>query len=154
MPTAQKYGVGVLAFSPLAGGMLSDTWPGGGDAMTNTRASLFLADKYDLSRPENRGKHDALAALTALAADSGLSLIHLAIAFTLSHPAVVSAIVGAGTTTQLASQLGSAEVQLSEDLLDAIDVIVPPGTVFDRMDFSYLPPALVDPALRRRVHAR
>ncbi len=85
-----------------------------------------------------------------LAEESGLSLIHLAIAFVLRHPAVSSAIIGPRTMEQLESQLGAVDVDLSADVLDRIDEIVAPGTNFNSFDAGYTPPALADAALRRR----
>ena len=85
-----------------------------------------------------------------MAEDAGLSLIHLALAFTLTHPAVTAPIIGPRTMEQLESQLGAAEVTLSNDILDRIDKIVPPGVTLNRDDSGYLSPALRDPFLRRR----
>jgi len=85
-----------------------------------------------------------------LAEKSGLSLIHLALAFVLSHPGVTAAIVGPRTMEHLADQLGAADVRLPADVLDAIDEIVPPGTNLNPPDRGYEPPSLTDAALRRR----
>ena len=86
-----------------------------------------------------------------LAEEAGLSLIHLAIAFVLSHPAVTSAIIGPRTMEHLESQLGAADVVLTEDVLDRIDEIVFPGTNINPADSGYLPPAIADKAHRRRT---
>ena len=85
-----------------------------------------------------------------LAENAGLSLIHLALAFVLAHPAVTAPIIGPRTMEQLESQLGAVDVTLSTDVLDAIDDIVAPGVTLARADNGYLPPALQDPFLRRR----
>jgi aryl-alcohol dehydrogenase-like predicted oxidoreductase len=79
-----------------------------------------------------------------------MSLIHLALAFVLRHPAVTSAIVGPRTMEHLESQLGALDVELDDALLDRIDEIVPPGTLFNPVDAGYTPPPLADEALRRR----
>jgi aryl-alcohol dehydrogenase-like predicted oxidoreductase len=149
LPVAQEYGMGVIPWSPLAGGWLSGKWRKGADDLTSRR-SLMLPDRYDLSKPENQRKLDAADALGQLADDSGMSLIHLAIAFVINHPGVTSAIIGPRTMEQLESQLGSADVSLSEDVLDAIDAIVAPGTTILASDAGYDPPALTDKSLRRR----
>ena len=106
--------------------------------------------RYDLSIPANQAKLEAADALGRLADETGMSLIHLAIAFVIRHPAVTAAIIGPRTMEQLESQLGAAEVELSDDVLDRIDEIVPPGTNLNPVDAGYTPPALANPALRRR----
>jgi aryl-alcohol dehydrogenase-like predicted oxidoreductase len=85
-----------------------------------------------------------------LADDAGLSLIHMAIAFVMQHPAVTAPIIGPRTLEHLESQLGAADVTLSVDILDKIDEIVPPGSIISRADRGYLPPTLTNPFLRRR----
>ena len=89
-----------------------------------------------------------------LADKAGISLVHMAIAFVLQHPAVTSAIIGPRTMDQLESQLGAADLVLDDDLLDQIDDVVPPGTNLHPPDNGWLPPSIVDPALRRRHHRR
>ncbi|HXE46139.1 MAG TPA: aldo/keto reductase [Conexibacter sp.] len=148
LPTCQRYGMGVLPWSPLAGGWLSGRWRAGREAPGSTRAERIPA-RYDLSRPENQRKLDAVEALAQLAEELGVTLIRLAIAFTLHHPAVTAPIVGPRTMEQLESQLGAEELELSDEVLDRIDAIVPPGTNFSFADAGYMPPAIADPALRR-----
>jgi aryl-alcohol dehydrogenase-like predicted oxidoreductase len=103
-----------------------------------------------MSLPENQRKLEAADALARLAEEAGLSLIHLAIAFVLRHPAVTAPIIGPRTMEQLESQLGATEVALDDAILDRIDEIVPPGTNFNPADAGYTPPALADASLRRR----
>ena len=88
-----------------------------------------------------------------LAEDSGISLIHLAIAFTLRHPAVTSAIIGPRTMEQLESQLGADEVQLEDALLDRIDEVVAPGSTINPADAGWTNPALAPAARRRQAPA-
>jgi aryl-alcohol dehydrogenase-like predicted oxidoreductase len=76
-------------------------------------------------------------------------LIEMAIAFVIRHPAVTSAITGPRTIEQLESQLPAANIELSDDVLDRIDQIVPPGTNINPADSGWANPAL-DPAARRR----
>jgi aryl-alcohol dehydrogenase-like predicted oxidoreductase len=148
LPVAQRYGMGVLPWSPLAGGWLTGRWRRGQQAPVSTRAQR-LPVRYDLSTPESQRKLDAVEQLVALADQSGISLIHLAIAFTLSHPAVTAPIIGPRTMEHLESQLGAAEVKLSDDVLDRIDEIVPPGRTLSAVDRGYAPLELTDPTLRR-----
>jgi aryl-alcohol dehydrogenase-like predicted oxidoreductase len=152
LPVTEKYGMGVLPWSPLAGGWLSGAYRKDKDAPTSHRAGRMPA-RYDLSDPANQAKLDAADALAELADASGLSLVHLALAFTLAHPAVTAPIIGPRTMDHLESQLGAAEVTLSSDVLDEIDAIVPPGTTLADFDKGYVPPALTEPFLRRRRNA-
>src|SRR5690349_8047685 len=112
LPVAQRYGLGVLPWSPLAGGWLTGRYRKGQDVPESRRAQRLPA-RYDLSNPENQRKLDAADALAELAEKAGLSLIHLALAFTLTHPAVTAPIIGPRTMEQLESQLGAADVTLS-----------------------------------------
>ena len=149
LPVAQQHGMGVIPWSPLAGGWLTGRYRTGRDAPASSRAQRMPA-RYDLSAPENQAKLEAAEALARLAEQAGLSMVHLALAFTLAHPAVTAPIIGPRTMEQLESQLGAADVRLSADVLDRIDEIVPPGTTIAAADAGYAPPALSDPALRRR----
>ena len=150
LPVAEKYGMGVIPWSPLAGGWLTGRYRKGEDVPESRRAQR-LPGRYDMSKPENQAKLDAVEELALLAEDAGITLIHLALAFTLAHPAVTSPIIGPRTMEQLESQLGAVDVTLSEDILDRIDKIVPPGVTLNReADSGYLPLALREPILRRR----
>jgi aryl-alcohol dehydrogenase-like predicted oxidoreductase len=149
LPLCLQYGMGAITWGPLAGGWLTGRWRKGQEAPSSTRAER-LPHRYDLSLPANQRKLDATEALAQLADESGLSLIQLAIAFVLNHPAVTAAIIGPRTMEQLESQLGAADVTLDQALLDRIDEIVPPGTNFSFADAGWTPPAVEDPALRRR----
>jgi aryl-alcohol dehydrogenase-like predicted oxidoreductase len=149
LPVAQRYGMGVLAWSPLAGGWLTGAYRKGPDIPQSRRAER-IPDRYDLSNPENQRKLAAADALGELADKAGIPLIHLALAFVLTHPAVTAPIIGPRTMEHLESQLGAADVVLSTEMLDEIDKIVPPGVTLSRADAGYTPSALEDPFLRRR----
>jgi aryl-alcohol dehydrogenase-like predicted oxidoreductase len=149
LPTCERYGMGVIPWSPLAGGWLTGRWRKGQEPPQSTRAER-LPQRYDLSIPANQRKLDAVEQLAQLAEEIGISLIHLAIAFVIRHPAVSAAIIGPRTMEQLESQLGAVDVTLEDAVLDRIDEIVPPGTNFSHADAGYTPPALADASLRRR----
>jgi aryl-alcohol dehydrogenase-like predicted oxidoreductase len=149
LPTAQKYGMGVIPWSPLAGGWLSGRYRKGMDA-PDTKRKDRIPSRYDLSTPENQRKLEAADALGKLADEAGMSLVHMAIAFTLQHPAVTAPIIGPRTMEQLESQLGAADLTLPPDVLDRIDEIVPPGVTINRYDDGYQPAELTDPHARRR----
>jgi len=109
----------------------------------------MIPQRYDLSIPENQAKLEAADALARLADEAGISLIHMALAFVIRHPAVTAAIIGPRTMDQLDSQLGAVDAQLDDAVLDRIDEIVPPGTTLNPTDAGWTNPALA-PAERRR----
>jgi aryl-alcohol dehydrogenase-like predicted oxidoreductase len=148
LPVCQRYGMGVIPWSPLSGGWLSGKWRKGQDAPGSSRAER-LPHRFDLSIPENQRKLDAVEELALLAEEAGMSLIHMAIAFVMRHPAVTAPIIGPRTMEQLESQLGASDVELSDELLDRIDEIVPPGLNLNPRDEARTNPAL-EPAARRR----
>jgi aryl-alcohol dehydrogenase-like predicted oxidoreductase len=148
LPTCKRHGMGVIPWSPLAGGWLTGRWRKGQDAPQSARADR-LPQRYDLSRPENQRKLDAVEQLAQLAEELGISLIHLAIAFVIRHPAVTAAIIGPRTMEQLESQLGALDVELTDEVLDRIDEIVPPGTTINPVDQGWTNPALQRDQLRR-----
>jgi len=151
LPTCARHGMGVIPWSPLAGGWLSGRWRLGQEPPQSTRADRLPA-RYDLSDPANQRKLEAADALARLAEDAGMSLVELAIAFVIEHPAVTSAIIGPRTMEHLESQLPGAERRLDAELLDRIDEIVPPGTNVNPDDVGWQNPALA-PVARRRPPA-
>jgi aryl-alcohol dehydrogenase-like predicted oxidoreductase len=148
LPTVLRHRMGAIVWSPLAGGWLSGKWRKGADDLTSRRSQM-IPDRYDLSIPENQRKLDAADALAQLAEEAGLTLIQLALAFVLRHPAVTAAIIGPRTLEHLESQLGAADVELSDDVLDRIDEIVPPGVNVNPADAGFQNPDLRPEALRR-----
>ena len=149
LPVCEKYGMGVITWSPLAGGWLSGRYRQGRELPESRRAKRF-PQRYDMSLPVNQRKLEATEKLAQLAEEAGLTLIEMAIAFTLHHRAVTSAIIGPRTIEHLESQLPAADIRLDADLLDRIDEIVPPGTTLNPIDAGWHNPALSDPSLRRR----
>jgi aryl-alcohol dehydrogenase-like predicted oxidoreductase len=149
LPACERYGMGVISWGPLGGGWLSGRYRLDAD-LPVSRRSQRLPLRFDMSLPGNRLKLEAADRLAGLAADAGMSLIHLALGFVLSHPGVTSAIIGPRTMEHLDSQAGAPTGGLPADLLDRIDEIVPPGVNLNLADRGYEPPALTDPALRRR----
>jgi aryl-alcohol dehydrogenase-like predicted oxidoreductase len=149
LPVCAEYGMGVISWSPLAGGWLSGRYRKGQEPPQSTRAQR-IPRRYDLSLPENKRKLELADELARLAEERGLTLIHLALAFVLRHPAVTAAIIGPRTMEQLESQLGAVDVGLEDDLLDRIDEIVAPGQTINPADAGYTPAAVADSSLRRR----
>lgn len=151
LPTCQTYGMGVLPWSPLAGGWLAGKF---GEGKKNTsRRSAMLPDRYDLEIPANQRKLEAVNALTSLADEAGITLIELALAFVLEHPAISSAIIGPRTMEHLDSQLSAPSIRLEPAVLDRIDEIVAPGTNVSSIDAGWAPSVLTN-MRRRRRHAQ
>ena len=149
LPVAEQYGLGVLPWSPLAGGWLSGRYRKGTEVEKSNRANR-MPGRYDLSDPANQRKLDAADAFGRLADEAGIPLVQLAIAFVLQHPAVTAPIIGPRTMEHLQSQLPAAGVTLTPDVLDRIDEIVPPGTTLSPADAGYAAPELSDKFARRR----
>jgi aryl-alcohol dehydrogenase-like predicted oxidoreductase len=148
LPTCARHGMGVMSYSPLTGGWLSGRWRKDTGQQSSSRAGR-LPERFDLSQPANQRKLDAVEQLARLADDAGTTLIQLAIAFVLNHPAITAALIGPRTMEQLESQLAAADITLDEAVLDRIDEIVAPGTTINPADNSWANPAL-QPAARRR----
>ena len=148
LPTCLEHGMGVIPWSPLAGGWLSGRWRKGAEDLTSRRAAM-LPHRYDLSIPGNQAKLEAADALGKLADETGISLIHMALAFVIRHPAVTAAIIGPRTMEQLESQLGAVDAELDDELLDRIDEIVQPGSNVNPADTGWTNPALAPEARRR-----
>jgi aryl-alcohol dehydrogenase-like predicted oxidoreductase len=151
LPTAQRHGMGILTYSPLAGGWLSGRYGKDANASpaSGARARGALAARFDMSLPENQRKLEAVEQLAEVADDAGLTLIELAIAFVINHPGVTSAIIGPRTMEQLESQLPAADDRLDAATLDRIDGIVRPGVTINPEDDSY-GTAELEPSARRR----
>ena len=153
LPACLRYGMGVMAYSPLAGGWLSGRYrkgrevSGPGSAARQRR----FPGAYDAANPANAAKLDAADALGALADEAGLTLIQMAVAFVTRHPAVTSAIIGPRTVEHLDSYLAADGIDLSTDLLDRIDQIVPPAVTIDIADNMWnIGTTALDAAFRRR----
>jgi aryl-alcohol dehydrogenase-like predicted oxidoreductase len=150
LPTCRRHGMGVIPWSPLAGGWLSGRYRKGEELETSRRAQM-IPDRYDMSIPANQRKLEAADALAVLAEEAGMSLIEMSLAFVIRHPAVTAAIIGPRTLEHLESQLGAVDVTLSDDILDRIDEIVPPGINVNPSDGGWQNPDLRPEARRRPV---
>jgi aryl-alcohol dehydrogenase-like predicted oxidoreductase len=150
LPVCEKYSIGVIPWSPLAGGWLSGRYRKGGDSPGESRRAQMLPQRYDMSLPANQAKLEAADALGALADEAGMPLIEMALAFVTTHPAVTAAIIGPRTMEQLESQLPALGLTLSADVLDRIDEIVAPGINVNPNDTGWDAPWLADSAMRRR----
>jgi aryl-alcohol dehydrogenase-like predicted oxidoreductase len=142
LPVVQRYGMGTLVWGPLAQGMLT------GRVRKGQQNDLRRARLFRHLNDERR--IDVVEQLVPLADEAGLPMTHLAMAFAIAHPGVTSALIGAHTMELLDDLLAGIDVALTDEVLDRIDEIVPPGTDVGSLDQAYLPPALLDPGLRRR----
>lgn len=154
LPTCARHGMGVLVWGPLNSGWLSGKY-GGGVVPAGSRGERWAARSgkgWQVARGPVQRKLELVDALGALAAEHGLSLLHLALAFSIEHPAVSSSILGPRTMEQLDQQLAAADLRLAPEVLDAIDALVPPGTNVDHeADAGWVPPWIADARLRRRA---
>jgi aryl-alcohol dehydrogenase-like predicted oxidoreductase len=150
LPLCRSYGMGVIPWSPLAGGWLSGRYGKDGESPASSRRAQMIPSRYDMSVPANQLKLQAAQALGELAGESGHTLIELALAFVMRHPAVTAPIIGPRTMEQLESYLPALDVRLDDGLLDRVDEIVAPGTNVNPADTGWDPPWLTDPSLRRR----
>jgi aryl-alcohol dehydrogenase-like predicted oxidoreductase len=156
LPVAQQYAMGVIVWSPLAGGWLTGKYRRGEDIPSGSRAERYaqrfkdspVARRFDMSRPGNQRKLDVVEELAKVAADAGVSMTDMAHAFVLSHPAVTSAIIGPRTPQQLEEVLAGADTTLDDATLDAIDQLVEPGTSIEASDRGWVPPWM-EPEQRR-----
>jgi aryl-alcohol dehydrogenase-like predicted oxidoreductase len=150
LPVCAKYGMGVIPWSPLAGGWLSGKYGKGGESPASSRRAQMMPSRFDMSLAANQAKLQAVEAFADLAEQSGMTLIELALAFVTTHPAVTAAIIGPRTMEQLKSQLPALQRTLDAGILDRIDQIVAPGTNVKVDERGWDPPWLTDGALRRR----
>jgi aryl-alcohol dehydrogenase-like predicted oxidoreductase len=142
LPVAQRHGLGTVVWGPLGQGLLTGrVRKGGRNDLSRARFLDHLTDERRL---------DVVERLIGVAEEAGIPITHLAMAFTIAHPGVTSALLGARTEEQLDDLLAGVDVALSDDVLDRIDEIVPPGTDVGTLDQVYQPPALLAPDLRRR----
>jgi aryl-alcohol dehydrogenase (NADP+) len=144
LPVCSRHGIGVLTWSPLSGGWLTGKYRPGEPAPAGSRGDTN-PDHFDGGNP---AKFDAVERLAAIAAEAGLTLTQLSLAWAAAHPAVSSVLIGPRTEAQLDDLLTAADVELAADVLDAIDAVVPPGTDLNPADTGWVPPGLA-PAARR-----
>jgi len=148
LPACRRHGMGVIPWSPLAGGWLTGRYRLDANLPQSRRAER-IPGRYDMSIPGNQRKLEAADALAKLAEEAGITMIQMALAFVIRHPAVTAAIIGPRTMEHLESQLPAADVELPDEVLDRIDQIVAPGVNVNPADSGWQNPDL-EPAARRR----
>ena len=169
LPVCERYGMGVITWSPLNSGYLTGRYRHGVENPTPPRGEIPINRKRDeeeseLGKPQatyaplftadgmahTSRKLDLVEDLLALADEAGMTLTHLAVAFVLQHPSVTSAIIGPRTMEHLETQIDAHAIRLGDDVLDRIDALVPPGSDITPAESGYLPPEITDPWRRRR----
>jgi aryl-alcohol dehydrogenase-like predicted oxidoreductase len=145
LPVCQRYGMGVMVWSPMAKGMLTGLYRKGQPLRDSLRTRGMMAKQMSDER-----RLDAVEQLISVAAEAGMPMTHLAMGFVMAHPCVTSAIIGPRTMEHLDDLLAGAEVVLDDKVLDQIDKIVPPGTDVGSDAAAYNPPEVTQANLRRR----
>ncbi|WP_433159831.1 aldo/keto reductase [Kribbella sp. CA-247076] len=143
LPVVQQYGMGTLVWSPLAGGLLTGRY-------RKNQQNTTHRSRFGFRHLTDERRLDAVEQLIEVAEDAKLPLTHLALAFAITHPGVTSAIIGPRTMDHLDDLLAGLDVTLTDDILDRIDEIAPPGTDIGTLDMAYNPPPILHPHLRRR----
>src|SRR5665213_834820 len=122
--TCARHGIGNLAFSPLAHGVLTGKYAPGQPPPLGTRAASDDMNKF----MESAGRHyrsdyllEAVGKLKPIAADHGLTMPQLALAWVLRRPEVSSAIIGASRPEQIADNVRAIGVRLSDDVIERVD---------------------------------
>ncbi len=128
LPVCKKYGIGTTIFSPLAGGWLSGKYKRNEAPPADSRAvrKVFV----DFDSPSAPRYFDILEKLEVLAADLGVTLSQFALAWLLHRPVVTSVIIGPRLIDHLRDNVKSADVKLSQEIMDEVDKISPPRTGF------------------------
>jgi aryl-alcohol dehydrogenase-like predicted oxidoreductase len=152
LPVCRRYGIGALVYSPLNQGWLAGKYRRGEAPPGDSRAAKGFVDPryWDPGRADVRDKLARVERLEVLAREAGLSIVQLALAFAIEHPAVTSAILGPRTLEQARELFAVGDLRLTPDLLDAIDAVVPPGVDVDDANWRPVNPELTDPERRRR----
>jgi 1-deoxyxylulose-5-phosphate synthase len=121
LPYCREEGIGVIPYNPIAGGLLSGKHSRAQPPPDSTRFTLGTAGKMYQDRYWHDREFDTVEALRGLADEAGVSLVTLAVAWVLAHPAVTAPIIGASRPEQLAPSLAAAEYPLDDELKRRLD---------------------------------
>jgi aryl-alcohol dehydrogenase-like predicted oxidoreductase len=131
LPAAVDQGLGVLVWSPLAGGLMSGKFSRGEDGTLNGPAGSRQLSEWNeppIDFPDRL--FDTIAVLTKIASDRGVSPARVALAWLIARPAVTSVIIGARTDEQLADNLAAAELTLSPEETAALERVSRPPLLY------------------------
>jgi 1-deoxyxylulose-5-phosphate synthase len=121
LPLCSDEGLGVIPYNPIAGGMLSGKHDRTASPTEGTRFTLGNAGQLYQRRYWHDDVFETVEELKRVAADAGIALPTLAVAWVLSNPAITSPIVGASRPEQLDATIAAADVHLDDDLLQRLD---------------------------------
>jgi aryl-alcohol dehydrogenase-like predicted oxidoreductase len=127
IPAAVDQGLGVLVWSPLAGGLLSGEYRGGQQRKAGSR-QLTVWNEPPVRDQE--ALYDTVEALVEVGQAHGVSAARVALAYLLAKPAVTSPVIGARTTEQLADNLAAADLVLTEQERDRLDRVSAPPLLY------------------------
>jgi aryl-alcohol dehydrogenase-like predicted oxidoreductase len=127
IPAAVDQGLGVLVWSPLAGGLLSGKYRRGVEPPAGVRG---LSDWNEPPVYDQERLYDTVEVLVAIGADHGVSAAQVALAYLLGKPAVTSLVIGARTGEQLADNLAAADLRLSDDERARLDEASAPPLLY------------------------
>jgi aryl-alcohol dehydrogenase-like predicted oxidoreductase len=131
LPACQRYGMGVITWSPLDGGYLTGRYRRAEDLPQDGRIAHFsrrIRGSFDPNEAMIARKLEIVGELIPVAEDAGMTLTQMAVAFTIEHPGVTASIIGPRTMEQLEGLLAAGDLKLTTETLDRIDALVPPGT--------------------------
>jgi aryl-alcohol dehydrogenase-like predicted oxidoreductase len=120
VPVSLDQGLGILVWSPLAGGLLSGKYRRGVDAPAGSR---HLSEWDEPPVNDEQKLYDTIETAVEIGKAHGVSAAQVSLAYTLAKPAVTSLIVGARTPEQLRDNLASAELSLGSDEIDRLDQV-------------------------------
>ncbi len=127
VPMAQTFGIGIIPWSPLAGGMLTGKYRRDEPPPEDSRWATYNSNPMQRRRWNER-IFDALEALEPLAQARGVTMSQLALAWVMQQPGITSPIIGPRTMEQLEDNLKAFDVTISDEDREVIDGVVPPGT--------------------------
>ena len=127
IPAAVDQGLGVLVWSPLAGGLLSGKYRRGQEPAEGSRQ---LTDWNEPPVYDRERLYDTVEVLVAIAAERGVSAAQVALAYLLGKPAVTSLVIGARTDEQLADNLAAAQLTLTPDERARLDEASAPPLLY------------------------
>jgi len=152
LPACERYGMGAITWSPLDGGWLTGRYLKKEDFDKPGRVTLSAARRGGSFDPEAelvQRKLGLLEQLNTIATEAEIPLAHMAVAFTLEHPAVTSTIIGPRTMEQLDDLMSCADLRLDASVMDRIDKVVPPGTSVNGLNMTSRPAGISKDKRRR-----
>lgn len=141
IPASEELGIGQIVWSPMAQGVLTGKYRPGEPVPAASRAEDTNGGADFVGRWLRPEVLEAVAALVPLAADAGISMVQMAVAWVLRQPNVASAIVGASRPDQLDESVSASGIELDADLLAAIDEVLAPISVTDPSHTAQASPA-------------